>query len=148
MTKPRTWILIADAARARILEHVSGTSGLAAVDGQVYHADHSATRDLVTDQPGRSFSSASPRRSSMEAPTDPHRELKTRFAHQLADVLADAEARDAFDRLVVIAPPVMLGDLREVMAKKVKDRVVGELHKDLTKIPNDEVMSHLGDIAL
>ncbi|MEZ5851204.1 MAG: host attachment protein [Hyphomicrobiaceae bacterium] len=148
MKKARTWVLIADAGRARILEHVAGSPGLAAVDGQVFEADHAATRDLVTDQPGRSFSSASPRRSSMEAPTDPHRELKTRFAHHLAGVLADAQARDAFDRLVVIAPPVMLGDLREAMAKAVAERVVGELHKDLTKVPNDEVMSHLGDIAL
>jgi protein required for attachment to host cells len=43
----------------------------------------------------------------------------------------------------------MLGDLRKALGDRLRDRVVGEVAKDLTKVANHEIMRHLeADIVL
>ena len=146
MKPTRTWILIADGARARILEQLGSGHELTAVDGMVYHGDHAATHDLVSDREGRSFSSHGPGRSAYEPHTDPHRDLKAKFAHQLADMLADGLERNSYDHLVIVASPVTLGDLRTAISEHVRAKIVGEIAQDLTKTPNGEVATHLRDV--
>ena len=143
MKPTRTWVLIADGARARILENLGPGHGLTARDGLVFHGDHSATHDLVSDRQGRSFSSHGPGRSAIEAHTDPHRDLKTKFANRLAEALTNGLEQNAFDRLVIVASPVTLGDLRSVISDRVRAKVVGEVAQDLTKLPNGEIATHL-----
>jgi len=144
----RTWILIADGARARVLETLGPGHGVHAVESHVFQGDHSATHDLVSDREGRTYSSHGPGRSAIEARSDPHRELKTQFAHHLAQMLAKDLERGSYDRLLVIAPPVMLGDLRSAITPAVRAKVIGELAKDLTKTPNSEVASHLEGVLV
>lgn len=159
----RTWALIADGARARILEnngpaHGDGQHGGAGhgesshdwmpVEGLTFQGDHSATRELVTDRQGRSFSSTGSRRSAMEAKTDPHRDQKTKFANHLAEMLAEQLQAGAYYRLVIAAPPATLGDLRSAISDKVRATVVAEFAHDLTKIPNHEIGSHLKPISI
>ncbi len=159
----RTWALIADGARARILEnngpihgdvhHGSPGHGVTQhdwmpVDGLVFQGDHSATHDLVTDRQGRSFSSAGSGRSALESQTDPHRQQKTRFANLLAEVLAKQLQDGAYHRLIIAAPPATLGDLRSAISDKVRATVVAEFAHDLTKIPNHQIASHLGPILV
>jgi protein required for attachment to host cells len=144
----RTWVLIADGARARILENDGPGHGLAAIGGLVFHGDHSATHDLVSDREGRSFSSHGPGRSAIDSRTDPHGDLKTTFAHLLADVLARGLEQKSYDRLIIVAPPVTLGDLRVAISDVVRLKVVGEVNHDLTKFPNGEVAEHLKDVLI
>ena len=159
----RTWALIADGARARILVNNGpvhgdahhGSQGEAPaqhdwmpVDGLVFEGDHSATRDLVTDRQGRSFSSMGSRRSAIEARTDPHRDQKTKFANHLAEILAEQLQAGAYHRLIIAAPPATLGDLRSAISDKVRATIVAEFAHDLTKIPNHEIAEHLKPIPL
>ena len=148
MKPTRTWVLIADGARARILENDGPNRGLTAMDGLVFHGDHSATHDLVPDREGPSFSSHGPGRSAIDSRCDPHRDLKTKFAHQLADVLAQGLEQNSYDRLVIVAPPVMLGDLRTAITDHVRALVIGEVAQDLTKTPNSEVAEHLKGVLI
>ena len=143
MKATRTWVLIADGARARILENLGPGRGLISVEGMVFHGDHSATHDLVTDRQGRSFSSQGPGRSAIEVHTDPHRNLKTKFASRLAEALTIGLDQHAYDRLVIVAAPVTLGDLRAAIPDRVRSKIVGEVAQDLTKTPNGEVATHL-----
>ena len=144
----RTWVLIADGARARILQNNGPGHGLTAVDGQVFEGDHSATHDLVSDREGRSFSSNGPRRSAVAARSDPHRARKSKFAHQLAEVLAQASARNDYDRLVIVASPVTLGEIRSAISDHVRAKVIGEVAQDLTKLPNSEIAGHLDSVLV
>ena len=148
MKAVRTWVLIADGARARILENDGPGHGLKAVEGAVFHGDHSATHDLVSDRQGRSHSSHGPGRSAIEAHSDPHRQLKATFAHQLAEALAHGLEQKSYDRLIIVAPPVTLGDLRAALSEHVRAKVVGEIHHDLTKTPNGEIAAHLKDVLV
>ncbi len=161
MKSLKTWALIADGARARILENNGTVNGGTAssehrdskaahewtqVEGLVFQGDHSATHELMSDRQGRSFSPAGSGRSALEPQTDPHRQQKTRFAIHLADMLAKQLQAGAYHRLIIAAAPVTLGDLRSAISDKVRATVVAEFDHDLTKIPNHEIAGHLKPI--
>jgi len=64
----------------------------------------------------------------------------------LADVLAHSLEKRSFDRLIIVAPPTALGDLRAAMPIAVSVTVSGEVAKDLTKTPNGELAGHLKEL--
>jgi protein required for attachment to host cells len=146
MKPTHTWILIADGSRARVLLNEGPGRGLHAVEGMTFEGDHAATHDIVSDREGRSHSSVGSGRSAIEAHSDPHRNLKKKFAHQLADMLARGLEQKSYERLIIIAPPSALGDLRASLSVAVRAKVTHELAKDLTKTPNSELAGHLKDV--
>lgn len=100
--------------------------------------DNPPDREQGSDQPGRAFSSASPRRSAMEE-TDFHQLEQDRFAAQMADMLKKRALANEFDRLIVVAPPRTLGEMRKHYHKQVEQRLIGEIGKDLTGHPVVEI---------
>jgi protein required for attachment to host cells len=85
-------------------------------------------------------------RHAIDPAQDPHRELKRAFAGRIASLIEERLAENAFDRLVLVAPPVTLGDLRSALSKSVKERVSAELDNDLTNTPIEELPKHLAAI--
>ena len=79
----------------------------------------------------------------MEPPTDPQRYAKYAFARELAERLEEAAHGHRFDRLVLVAAPKTLGDLRELLPDPVKTKVVAEIDKDLTGVPLRDLPKHL-----
>lgn len=145
MKPVRTWVLVADGSRARIVENLGPGKGLHPVEGMSYQAELPANRELLSDRPGRSFESSSPTRHGLSGP-DPHRQLKHAFARQLARVLETKLAETAFDRCVLVAPPEMMGDLRREISDRVREKVTAELVLDLTKVPDDRLPAHLEQV--
>lgn len=84
----------------------------------------------------------------MESPSDPKREAKSHFAQSISDRLTDELSENKFDRLIVIAPPVMLGDLRKKFSKKLRSSIIGEVHKDLTHLHSDDILAHIEDFLV
>ncbi|MGB8273930.1 MAG: host attachment protein [Alphaproteobacteria bacterium] len=141
-----TWFLVADGARARILANDGPGKGLYDAADRDFIGAHERMRDLVSDKPGRTQeSSPTGIRSAMEPTTDWHRMEKTQFAKYMADILEKAALAKAYDQLVLVAPPQCLGDLRGVMGRHAKDRVIAEFDKDLTHVPIHELAQHFGD---
>jgi len=143
----KTWILIADGARARILQSDGKGEALQPVPGCEFGADDAPNRDIEADRPGRTFDSHGTGRHAMEPKTSPHRHRKAEFARHLADFLEKKRAQKAFDRLVIAASPATLGDLRQTLSKGVKAAIGSEVPKDLTGIPDREIADHLGDLT-
>jgi len=146
MKPTRSWIVIADGARARILENDGPGKGLNARPVEELHHALPPSRDIDTDRPGRTHDRMGPGRHAMEPPSDPHREEKRRFADELARHLNDAAQAGSYDRLVLVAAPKTLGDLRQALGKEAAAKLDGELAKDLTKIPDHELPGHLGEV--
>ena len=139
----RTWILIADAAHARILESTGSAHPLVQMPSMTLHADLPRTHDLGSDRPGRTHESSGPGRHAIEPRTDAHRELKRNFADLVAERLEAAMAAKALDKLVIVSPPAMLGDLRAALARTVTDHIIAEIPRDLVHVPNDGIRLHL-----
>jgi len=77
---------------------------------------------------------------------DPGERAKETFAYKLAAWLDGAAHDDVFGRLVIAAPPHMLGELRKAMSKQVNTRVVAEVSKDLAKHSEPELRAALAEI--
>ncbi|MGE0767276.1 MAG: host attachment protein [Hyphomicrobiaceae bacterium] len=144
----RTWLLIADAGRARVLETLGPGKGLHPVDGLASEsALPSSTNEIVGDRQGRSFESSGATRHPLTPPTDPRKQLKRAYLELLADQLDERLRAGAFDRLVVVAAPAALGMLRDAFSDRVTAAITGELAKDLTKTPDHELGPLLADVV-
>ena len=144
MKQPTTWILVADAGRARIFEtHTRLTDGDFHLVETLEHKLQ-ASREIGSDHPGRSVESGpSGQRHAVEPRSDPHDLQKTEFAVMLAALLEKAAGHGRFERLGVAAPPVLLGRLRPAFGAKTKAALMGEIDKDLTRLPLKELTERL-----
>jgi protein required for attachment to host cells len=104
----------------------------------VLHHANPPTHEQGADRPGRTRSSVGAAASAMEE-TDWHKLEKHRFAREIAGALYTAAHEGAFSKLIVVAPPVTLGDLRKELHPEVIERVVAEVAKTLTSMPPDEI---------
>lgn len=143
MTKKTTWILVADAGRARVLAEAASGGELIQVEGFDLTNELPKTSELVRDSLPRTFDSAGPGRHAIAPKSDPHRAAKRDFAEELAEQIATAEAKGAFHELVIVAPAQMLGDLRQCLTEPVKRRVTRELRLDLAHTPIAEIARRL-----
>ncbi|MEE8271455.1 MAG: host attachment protein [Alphaproteobacteria bacterium] len=141
-----TWVLVADGGRARILRNDGVGKGLQPVAAAVFAVDNPPTRDQGSDRPGRVHDRMGTGRHAMEPKADWHRAEKVHFASSIAERLDAAAGRGDFDRLIVIAPPAALGDLRTALDDRTRRLVTGEIAKDLTNSPDSDVERQVGTI--
>ncbi len=132
------WVVVADGEKALFLRNEGDPDYPHLQVVRQMHDDNPPTRDQGTDRPGRMQDGRSPHRSAVEE-TDWHRIEKERFAKDIADSLYKMAHRGDFKRLAVVAPPMVLGELRKEFHKEVEDRVVAEVSKTLTNHTIDEM---------
>jgi protein required for attachment to host cells len=143
MKPKKTWVLIADASRARVLESEGKGEGLRRVAGMEFENELPPTHELVDDRQPRSYESVGSARHAVSGRTDPRRKEKRRFVEFVSGQVEDALDLHAFDRLVLVAPPQVLGDFRDVVSTSISNLIVAEFAKDLTKTPDNEIAGHL-----
>lgn len=141
----KTWLLIADAAHARVVALKPG-GHVEPVPGLTMEEPVPPTRELQSDRAPRTFDSVGYGRHAIERSTAPRRVWKREFARQVAEMIETAAATHAFDRIAIAAPPSMLGDLRAALPKSVADKIVAELPRDLVKTPDSELLAHFPDL--
>jgi protein required for attachment to host cells len=138
-----TWIVVADGGQAKVFAHDGPGKGLTPVKDLHFEQEHLKASEIMSDKPGRAFSSAGPgARSSIEYSSDPVAVRERKFVEQLAKVLDEKRTEGAFDRLVIAAAPTALGDLRPALTAQVKETVIGEMPKDLTNVPTPKLAAH------
>ena len=120
---------------------------LTQIEGFDLSSPHLRGRDLMSDRPGRVHESSGTTRHAIEPHTDPVRNEERRFSAQVIDELEQRLAAGAFDRLILVAGPTMLGDLRAGLSAKLRAAVHFELAKDLTHEPNAKLKQHLQTIG-
>lgn len=139
---PRIWVIVADKHLARIFRKPDGHLELI---GEAFSED--VTSHLNNRSIGRIFSSA---RNAVQHKFEPHmaqsRLTEVLFVQSLAGWLDDAEEAEAFDRLVLIAAPQLLGSLRSVLGRKVQSKIVAEVDKNFTKYNERELRAALDQI--
>jgi protein required for attachment to host cells len=141
-----TWVLIADGAQARVLENTGPGKGLNRVDGLEFSQEPLLARDINSDRQGRSFSSVGHGRSAYEPKTDPVDHREAAFLKTVAAMLDKKHCDRAYDRLVIAASPIALGDIRKALTEGVKKSIMAEIPKDLTNIPPTQLNKHLDGI--
>jgi protein required for attachment to host cells len=137
--KHKGWVVVADGEKALFLTN-AGTPDRPAL--QVFNAfeqPNPKTASQGEDRPGRMSDGMGTAHRSAVQETDWHRLAKHEFSREIAAVLDRAAAADRFEQLVVVAPPVVLGELRKRLGPKVTDRIIDQIDKDLTGHPVNEI---------
>jgi protein required for attachment to host cells len=143
MRRDRTWIVVADGSHVAAMETAASDPKLRPVEDMFFATELPPTHEVVRDRIGRSFESVGPARHGKDRRTDPHRELKRQFAKKVSAALRTRLANGRFEHLILIAPPVTLGDLRAAFPKPLRDRIRAELPQDLVKMPARKLRRHL-----
>lgn len=145
--KTKTWALVANRSQARALEWrekpVPEWEEVACFN----HAEGRLQgREVESGPPPRTVESDS-RRAAIE----PHEDRETVeakvFARELCDFVTQAGHRGELDQLVVVAPPKMLGVLRDLFPGPVKQLITLELDKDVAGWSVSELNDWLKEAA-
>ncbi|MHA6287749.1 host attachment family protein [Maricaulis sp. CAU 1757] len=99
-------------------------------------------RELAADKPGRMHDDGSGR-SSMDE-TNFHDQEKNRFIRSAIEGLNEAAERKEFDRLVLLAPPTVLGEARQHYSDQLSELLV-EHGKDVVNQPVSEIEKRVKD---
>ena len=145
MTTPEVWVLVADAAGARVLRADRAEHRLELLRTHTHPAGRAKPSERVTDRAGRSFNFDPCRRPARDgAGHGPQ-------AGRAAPLRASAGLRAAPGRrerelrpeLVIVAGDRMLGELRDALPQRVKARVRQEIGKDLAGLEIHPLTEHL-----
>jgi protein required for attachment to host cells len=141
------WVVVCDGAKALVLENAGDDVFPDLKTREVYEQDDPKTHEQGTDAPGRVFSSVGSRRSAVEQ-TDWHEQAERRFLEQLVDRLTRAVMSGESKSIVIVAPPRVLGTIRQASPPTLRAAVHGELDKDLVSLPVYEIEKRLvGDVG-
>jgi protein required for attachment to host cells len=132
------WVVVADGEKALFLRNEGDAKFPNLEVFREVKEQNPATHDQGTDRPGRFNDGPSIHRSALEE-TDWHRVEKERFAKDIAERLYKSAHRGDFKRLVIVAPPLVMGEMRKELHKEVEDRVVGQVTKTLTGHTIDDI---------
>lgn len=143
MARPVTWIVVADAGRARIFEDSGRIGDRLGTERRDIALPTPPSREIASDRPGRSFDSGGEGRHAMAPPTDPHRHAKAEFARELVHTLDHARRQGSFEELVIAAAPAFLGDLRSAMPEQLRACVRHEIDKDFAGLPEPDLKRHI-----
>lgn len=148
MKNLRTWIVVVDGAHARLFTQNGSDAGWAAahLDGLPAPEDRLQSHTEKSDRPGRTFSSSGGGiRHSIESHSDYRKLEKHKFTLAVADALNHAALAKKFDRLILVAPPRSVGELRQSLSQQVQaDMRI--LEKDLTKSPFEQIQNEVNEL--
>ena len=134
-----TWVVVADAHGARIFafEEKNGPWTLI----EEVKGDGTGSPDQSRDFGTK----ASQHKGALHGhgEQNPKETGERRFAHTLAHMLERGLADNAFGHLALVAPPKLLGDLRENVSRSLQARLVAQVHKDYVHFSPEELKVHL-----
>ncbi|MDH5394179.1 MAG: host attachment protein [Gammaproteobacteria bacterium] len=136
-------IVVADSARARIFTAETSKSPLSEIDVLARPEVRLHDRDLTSDLPGKDIGGDGSGAHAYQSKTDPKKHQQIEFSRQVARYLNDADHHHKLSKLLIVATPSFLGDLRSQLSHETSKKVVFELDKDLTQHSVDEIRSHL-----
>lgn len=107
--------------------------------------------DLETDRPGRRHNGAPGISRGHSHGVDGERSTERHdvelFAKTVAQRIDADRARHDFDKLLLIAPPKMLGLLRQLLSNQTRALLAGEVSKDLKRHDNKAILGVIPDDA-
>jgi protein required for attachment to host cells len=140
----RNWLVVANAARARVLED-SGQTGV-----YVHRADlvHPQSRqkgiDLAGDRPGHVEGAGQGLAGAAYEPrTDPREREHARFAKEVAALLNSGVASGECAGLVLVASNPFLGHLKAALNEQARKAVLHQVPSDYTTLTDAEIAERL-----
>jgi len=125
---PTTWIVAADASRARFLQ-VADRERLVEIEDLVNPEGRLQDRELTTDANPRLHGPGG--MSAREEPSAVEHAVEM-FSKRIGNYLEKARTDHRYDKLYLVAPPKFLGLIRKELGKEAEKLVSDDLSKDLS----------------
>ena len=143
----QAWLLVGDGRKALFLRNEGTPDQVKLATVNVLKHENPPTVAQGVDEPGRTFSShGQGGRSSYES-TDWHDVAEHAFAREVVAALERLKAEGALQKLIVVAPPRTLADIRGGLSPALAQCVIAEVDKDLTKHPVTQITQLLAGKA-
>src|SRR5664279_5283352 len=123
LTMQRTFVILANAALARVFSRDSANGALVPVATLKHPESRLAGHELADDRPGHEATDRSSGGNRYEPRSDVRRHEHTKFAHEIAHALQARLAADEYDALWLLASSPFLGELKAGLDDAVADRV-------------------------
>ncbi|MCY1061215.1 host attachment protein [Nannocystis sp. SCPEA4] len=141
-----TWIVLMDGSRSRILVQEAPGAALTRPFGDGFTSGRELSHELGDDRPGRARASAGAvARHAFEPRSNPHDKAEQEFSNQIAALVDRGIAERLAQRVILVAPPHAMGDLRKALSPRAYARVQAEIVHDWIDLPDDDVAARLGD---
>ena len=141
-----TWILVADAAHARIFNSETATSAISEIESDIHPQSQQREQTLTSDLPGRQAGGATGSHHSVSSKTSPKEHEASEFAKVLCRHLEVEHNAQKFRQLIVVAAPAFLGLLRAEMSKNVSRVVTLEIDKDIVEQDVSSIRGQLPEV--
>jgi protein required for attachment to host cells len=146
-----TWIVSANAGRARIICESAPNHPLVEVEDMVNHGAPQDTDAAGMDRPGVTAAAQSTHANggaladqAGQGAAPPAQRSTAGFARHICACLERARAQGRFDQLVLVAAPEFIGVLRAQMGRQLDQLVTRELGQDHTRLPPQQLREQMG----
>lgn len=141
------FVFVGDGRKALFLKNDGDEKFLNLRTEKVFEDDNPPTHEQGTERPGHIGKGSQTGRRSTVEPTDWHDLEEHLFAEKVAAAMEQMIRVGKVKALIVVAPPRTLAELRKAFHSDVKECILAEINKDLTKHPIAEIEKHLAGDA-
>jgi protein required for attachment to host cells len=131
------WVVVANAARARVFERDGENGAMREIADPVHPASREKEAALGRDRPGRAHKGVAS--TAFEPHTAPHARERARFAHELAQMLEEAALARHMPGLVLMASDQFLGELKAVLGPASRAILTTSVALDLTSLQGSDL---------
>ncbi len=136
----KNWLVVANAARARVFEDAAEGEPLRTVADLVHTQSRQKGAELATDRPGHVEGQGHGLGSASYVPrTDAREREHDRFAREVAALLNHGIADGSCAALVLVASNPFLGQLKSHLGAQAAKAVLRTVASDYTMLPDDEI---------
>ena len=136
-------IVVADSSRARIFTVDSAHSPLNEIETIVHPEGRLHEQDMVSDLPGKDAGKGGAGDHAYQEKIAPKEQEMIAFAKRIADYLESARKANQLKKLVIIAAPEFLGELRSHLSTETSEKIVYELDKNIAHHSEEDIRQHL-----
>jgi protein required for attachment to host cells len=141
MGKPiNTWIIALDSKHAEIYEKPHPINPKLTLIEKL-----KAELQTKHEKPGTTFESIGALRHAVEPRTDPREVEQLHFITKIVKVLEEGLKNKKFARLIITAPPKMLGLLSQNLSKSLSNKLAYKLPKNILKGKIEDIEKYLDE---
>ena len=137
-----TWVLISNSNACRIYHYIKKSNQLTLLKEIEHPENRLRDIELTSDKPGH-YKGSGASHGAYSQQTDPKEIKIDDFARDLAKELDHGRNKNAYERLIVIAPPHMNGLLFQHVNQHVKELVSHRIEKDVFHLSERELLDFL-----
>lgn len=135
-----TWIVAADPTLGRVIQ----IDGNAPAEVRVFERDESVIiGDPQPVLPTKTFETVDGERQALKVDCEPDEPQRVAFTRQIGDYVEHARRDHRFERLVLVAEPKVLANLRKELSVETMKMVASEVSRNVARENIEQIRSYL-----